>query len=217
MIGGISMLVVSFLFLLLIVLSAYLTSVVGLVPTSPVNGTTLESLVSHADRARVTFGLGILSDLFLVPAVIALYVALKQVDPHEILIASAFMFLYVILDLAVTGLNVASLVVVSQSYSANVAIQTSNLVVANYIKDITNLSLPLSSAVLSVGVLLSSLIMRSGVFPRIAVYVGIASGIVGILYGCSVVLPGLVSLIGLSAILEMVWFGLVGYRMVKLG
>ncbi len=215
-IGGASMLVVAFLFILLIVLSAYLVSLVGLTPTSSINATILESLVRNEQLAQVAFGFGILSDLFMIPAVVALYVALKQVNPHLMLMAVPFVFLYIILDLAVTGLSYVALVAVSQSYVGSAASQASNLAVANYIKDMADLSQPLSSAVLSVGVLLSSLVMKSGVFRRSTAYVGVASGIVGIVYGFSAVLPELWSLIGLSALFEMVWFWLVGFRLVKL-
>ena len=55
-------------------------------------------------------GLSVLTDLLLVPVALALYLALKGVDRDAMLVATAFIGLFVVLDLAVTWPNYASLI-----------------------------------------------------------------------------------------------------------
>jgi hypothetical protein len=216
--GGACLIVVAILFALLIFFSLALSSSLqDLYPTTPLSGSGLDTLAQHAALARTTFALGMLSDLFLIPGIVALYAALNRLDRGAMRVASLFMGLYVILDLAVSGMNVAALVSVSQAYASGTpTAQQSSFAVASYIKAVISLSLPISSACLSVGVLLISLVLQRGPLGRPIVYLGIASGIVGLFYGLSAAVPGLTGLQGLSAILELAWFAVMGWKLVRL-
>lgn len=108
------------------------------------------------------------------------------------LVGSAFLGLYVILDLLVTGPNVVALVSISQNYATSTgAAQQVSFAMASYIKSVISLSLPISSAVLSVGILLIGGVLRKGSVSRAAVYLSVASGIVGLAYGFGAVVPPL--------------------------
>ena len=58
-------------------------------------------------------GLSVLTDFLFVPVALALYLALKQVNRSAMLLATAFVGLFVVLDLAVTWTNYASLLTLS--------------------------------------------------------------------------------------------------------
>jgi hypothetical protein len=193
-----------------------LPSIEDLYPTTPLTGTGLSSLARQATLARVTFGLGILSDLFLIPVIVALYAALEGRARGTMIVACLFMGLYVILDLAVTGLNVVAVVSVSEDYAAcSAAVQQSSFAVAGYVKDVINLSLPISSAALSVGILLISLVLRGGTFGKGVAYLGIGAGIVGLTYGLGAVVPALTGFQGPSAFLELAWFAAMGWKLMR--
>jgi hypothetical protein len=217
--GGACLLVVAILFVLITIFTlALFPSIEDLYPTTPLTGTGLGSLAQHATFARVTFAIGILSDLFLIPGIAALYVALKGQAQGTMLVASLFMGLYVILDLAVTGVNVVALVSISQDYATGSATaQQSSFAVAGYIKDVISLSLPISSAVLSIGILLIGLILRNGMLGRGVPYLGIGAGIVGLVYGLSAAVPELTGFQGLSAVWELAWFSAMGWKLMRLG
>lgn len=152
-----------------------------------------------------------ISDFVLLPAVLALYLALRRIDRGVMLIATAFFLVYVFLDLAVTGLDFAGLIIVSEDYAANsAATQPPDIVVAIYLHSVISISQPISSGALSVGTLLSSFVLRHGAFGKAAVYLGTASGVVGLAYAVSAALTGLAGLLGLSAILQLLWFAVIG-------
>jgi hypothetical protein len=135
-----------------------------------------------------------------------------------VLLASLFLGLYVLIDLLVSGPNVIALVSVSQAYATgSPQSQASSFAVASYIKSVIRLSLPVSSGLLSVGIRLIGTVQRRCTPDRAVAYLGIASGIVGLVYGFSAALPGLTGFVGLSALLELVWFAALGWKLLQLG
>jgi len=63
-------------------------------------------------------GLSVATDVLYIPVALSLYFALKDVNRNAMLVASAFVGLFVVLDLAVTWSNFASLIVLSGDYAA---------------------------------------------------------------------------------------------------
>jgi len=215
------MLGVAVLFLLLIVLSTalsgtFLSSAAFLVPASPVSGSDLTVLAHHAAAARLNFGVGMLSDLLLVPGVVALYVALRTDDRDAALLASAFLGLYILIDLTITGIDLAALTSLSQSYASNSTGELApSVAVANYVRALADVSLPLSTGVLSLGILVASDVLRRGGWSRALGYFGYVTAAVGLAFGLSLVAPPLAGFYGLSAILELLWFAFVGYLLLQ--
>ncbi len=216
--GGASLLFEALLFVLLIVFAlAQASFLKELYPSTPLTGTGLENLAQNAVPARVNFAIGLLSDLVLIPGIVALYAALRGIDRGAMRVATLFLGLYVVVDLVVSGVSVLALVVVSQEYAGgSVAVQQSSFAVASYLKDVIDLSLPLGSAILSVGILLTGIVLRRGTWGTATAYLGIGSGIIGLLYGFSAAVPPLTGLQGLSAIGELAWFAVVGWKLLGL-
>src|SRR6266487_5465725 len=78
--------------------------------------------------------LSILTDFLFVPVALSLYLALKGVNRNAMLVATAFVGLFIVLDLAVTWPNYASLITLSGNYAAatNDAQRAAYVTAANY-------------------------------------------------------------------------------------
>jgi Domain of unknown function (DUF4386) len=167
-------------------------------------------------------GLSVLTDVLFVPVALALYLALRGVNRDAALLATAFMGLFVVLDLAVTWPNHAALIALSGDYAAAAsdAQRAAYVSAANYASAVLESTLEgvYSIVTLSVGILMISLVMLKGIFGKITAYVGLATGILGIV---SVAGPFFVSTLGVAiivaSVLTTVWVLLVGYRLYRLG
>jgi hypothetical protein len=167
-------------------------------------------------------GLSVLTDVLFVPVALALYLALKGVNRNAMLLATAFVGLFIVLDLAVTWSNYASLITLSGKYAAvtNGAQRAAYVAAANYASAVlaSSLEAVYSILVLSVGILLIGLVMRKGVFGKGTAYLGVVTGILGIV---TVVGPFFVSALSVTiivtSVLTTVWVLLVGYRLYRLG
>ncbi|HEX6818139.1 MAG TPA: DUF4386 family protein [Ktedonobacterales bacterium] len=221
--GGIAWLLVGLTFILITLFTASAVLTVpsllhALTPGASLSGVDLQHIADQAPLLRTTFFTGVVSDVFFVVAAPALYVALKGLNRDTVLVAVAFLGLYIVLDLAVTGLTFGSLVTVSQAYATatDPAQQAAYLAVANESHAISSLSQPISSGILSLGILLASLVMREGMFSKLVANLGVITALLGIAYSMSVVLPVLGVFLGLSAEDEAIWFLLMGYQLVRL-
>jgi hypothetical protein len=167
-------------------------------------------------------GLSVLTDVLFVPVALALYLALKAVSGNVMLVATAFVGLFVALDLAVTWPNFASLITLSGSYAAatSEAQRMAYVAAANYASAVLTSSLEAvySIGVLSLGILLIGLVMRKGVFGKSTAYLGVVTGILGIVSVVGPLFAGALSVtIIITSVLTTVWVLLVGYRLYRLG
>ena len=159
--------------------------------------------------------LSVFTDLLYIPLAFALYLALKKINRNAMLLATAFMSLFVALDLAVTWPRFASILVLHARYTA----ATDDVQRAAYLAAADYASAMLSSplevvyaiVILSCGILLAGLVMRKGVFDKATAYLGVATGILGI---ASLTRVGPV-IIG-NAISTTVWLFFVSYRLYRL-
>jgi hypothetical protein len=167
-------------------------------------------------------GLSVLTDFLFVPVALSLYFALKGINKNAMLVATAFVGLFIGLDLAVTWPNYASLIILSGKYTAatNGAEQASYVAAANYATAVLGSSLEAvySILVLSFGILMIGLVMLKGIFGKSTAYLGLVTGILGIV---SVVGPFFVSTLSvviiITSALTTVWVLSVGYRLYRLG
>jgi hypothetical protein len=162
-----------------------------------------------------------LTDLLFIPVALALYRALRRVNHDALLIGVSFVLLFAVLDLAVTWSNYGSLVGLTDRYAAAATdTQRANYVAAaEYASAALRFGLGVYSILVpSLGILLVALVMLRGVFGKPTAYVGVASGILGIV---SVVGPFLVGALGstiiVASLLTTTWVFLVGYRLYRLG
>jgi len=159
--------------------------------------------------------LSVLTDVLYIPLALSLYFALRQINRTAILVAAAFMFLFVGLDLAVTWTNYASLIVLSGHYAAATsdAQRAAYVAAAEYATSVLSSRIETVYAIvdLSFAILVVGVVMLRGVFNKPTAYVGIATGVMGIL-----TLSGLFVTVILNAILAIAWLFFVGYRLYRL-
>jgi hypothetical protein len=167
-------------------------------------------------------GLSVLTDFLFIPLALALYLALKAVDRNAMLVATALVGSFVVLDLAVLWPSHAALISLSSSYAAATteAQRAAYVAAATYASAVATSPLVgiYSIADLSLGILMIGVVMRRSLFGRTAAYLAVATGIFGLV---SVAGPLLVSTLSLAVILASVlttvWVLLVGYRLYRLG
>jgi hypothetical protein len=167
-------------------------------------------------------GLSVLTDLLFLPLAMSLYVALRQFNRNAMLLAATCMALFVALDLAITWTNYAALITLSGKYAqaAGEAQRAAVIAAAEYPSVVveSNLLFFYNTLVLAVGTLITGLVMLHGAFSKSTAYLGLATGILGVV---SVVGPLLVSVLSVTiivtSVLTTVWLLLVGYRLYKLG
>jgi len=93
----------------------------------------LRALASHAGLANFTYAVVAIADFVLVPAALALYLALKGVSKSWMLIAAAIIMTYVAIDISTFVLTSTTLVTLTQSYAASVnATQRAAILGAEY-------------------------------------------------------------------------------------
>ena len=176
----------------------------------------LTYLVGKTTVWWVILWLSVLTDLLFVPLAFALYLSLKEINRGAMLIATAFIGLFVCLDLAVTWSNYASLLILGSNYvaAANDLQRAVYVGVAHYPAAVlaSPLHVVYAIVILSSGILFVGVVMLKGVFSKATAYVGIVTGIFGI---ASLTRLG-VAVIG-NALLATLWVLLVGYRLYRLG
>ena len=166
--------------------------------------------------------LSVLTDVLFIPVALALYLALKGVGRNVMLLATAFVGLFVVLDLAVTWPNYGALITLGGNYAAATddVQRAAYVAAANYASAVltSNLEAVYSIGVLSVGILLMGVVMLKAIFGRITAYLGVVTGILGIV---AVAGPPFMSALRITAIivsvLTTIWVLLVGYRLFRLG
>lgn len=166
--------------------------------------------------------LSVLTDLLFLPVALALYFALKSVNRNMMLLATTLVALFVVLDLAVTWPNYAALITLGDHFAAaSTEVQRASYVAAaNYPSAVltSTLEAVYSILVLSLGILLIGIVMRKGIFGKGTAYMGIVTGVLGIV---SVAGPFIVPALGVAiiatSVLTTIWVLFVGFRLLRLG
>ena len=161
-------------------------------------------------------GLSVLTDLLFVPVALSLYFALKRVHRSAMLIATAFVGLFVVLDLAVTWSNFAALLTLGAGY----AVATDDVQRAAYVAAANYPSAVLASpleivyaiVILSSAILLIGIVMWKGSFSRATAVLGVITGILGIASPTRVT-----AIIIMNALFATLWVLFVGDRLYRLG
>jgi hypothetical protein len=209
-VGGICALVLGIAYIITIALYAH----VGAPPSS--GETWLKYLAGKTAEWWTILGLSVLTDLLYVPVAFALYFALKEIARSAMLLATACVGLFIVLDLAVTWTNYASLITLSGNYAAATSDtqRSAYVAAANYASAVlaSRLETVYSIVILSSGILLISLVMLKGTFNKLTAAVGLLTGVLGL-----VSIAGWSVAIILNAVFATLWLLLVGYRLYWLG
>jgi len=182
---------------------------------------TLVFFAEHASDWWAATTLMVFTDLLYVPVFLALYQALKGINKYMMLLALACEGLFVALDLAITWTAYSSLTALGGVYAAATsdAQRASIVAAAGYPSAITDSPLLGIYIVFipAVGFLLASLVMRKGVFNKAVAYMGVVSGISGILAGIGPIFLGALDTVQyINASLAMIWFFFVGVKLNQL-
>jgi hypothetical protein len=166
--------------------------------------------------------LSVLTDVLFIPVALALYHALKEINRGAMQVAAALVGLFVALDLAVTWPNHAALIALSGQYASATgdAQRAAAVAAATYASTAaaSGLEAVYSIATLSVGILMIGFVMRTSVFGKVTAYVGIATGLFGIVAVAGPYLLKSLSLaVIIASVLTTLWVVLVGYRLYQLG
>ena len=208
-VGGIAALVLGVAYIVIVFLYAR----VGPPPTG--SEAWFKYLPGKTKVWRGILGLSVFTDFLYVPLAFALYLALKAINRNAMLLATAFVGLFVVLDLAVTWSHYASMLILYSNYSrATDDIQRAGyLAAANYASAIlaSRLEIVYAIVTLSFAILVIGFVMLGGVFNKITAYLGLATGILGF-----VSLAGLTLTIIMNALFATAWILVVGYRLYRL-
>jgi len=212
-VGGISALVIGIAYLSILPLFA-------LVGNPPPSGGELwlKYLEGKTTVWWAILGLSVFTDFLFVPVALSLYLALKRVNKNAMLVATAFVGLFVVLDLAVLWTNYASLLTLSRLHTAATTdVQRAAYVAAaNYASAVleSHTEVFYSIVDLSVAILIIGFVMLQGkgIFNKTTAYLGVGAGIFGI-----VSISGFFVTIIINALLVTAWVLFVGYRLFKLG
>lgn len=209
-VGGLAALVVGICYVAIIPLYAH----VG-VPPNGAGEVWFKYLSGKTTFWWTILGLSVFTDFLFVPVALALYLALKGVNRNAMLLATAFVGLFVVLDLAITWSHYASILTLYQGYSkaADDANRAGYIAAANYASAILSCPLEIVYAIvtLSSGILVTGFVMLRGPFSKIAAYLGLATGLLGIasLTGLGLIIIG-------NALFATVWLFFVGHKLYRL-
>jgi len=164
--------------------------------------------------------LSVFTDLLFVPVSIALYTALRRSSEPAMLLATAFTLLFVALDLAVTWPAYASLITLGREYATATTADQRTIIVAAAGYPSAVLGSPLQSIdsilTLSIGILVTGLVILRGALGRTPAIMGVATGLVGIASVAHTALTGEVSPLAIAASqLTIGWLVLVGRDLVR--
>jgi hypothetical protein len=176
----------------------------------------LRYLAGRTTIWSIIAALSVLTDLLFIPVALSLFHALRWVSRSTMLVATAFVGLFVVLDLAVTWSNYAALITLSASYAkaTSDAQRAAYVAAAEYPSSVLGSGLEpvYAIAILSFAILLISLVMQRGGFSRIAACVGVITGLLGI-----VSVTRLGAAVILNAIFATAWVLFVGLRLYRTG
>lgn len=188
-------------------------------PSPPTSGgvETLEYIASHRSLYILKQVLWLAPSVPAMVVFLALYPALKRLNKGYAAIGAALGASAWALSLAwpTTGEGAPALVYLSDQYSAAAtdAGRTAFATAAEVL--IATEAVPAAIGVLqTIGVLVISLVMLGGVFPKSVAYLGVATGALGIV--SEALLPILGAAYAVYGVLVMVWFLVIGWQLYRL-
>ena len=215
--GAISIIIAGILVLISLPLIPLLLP--SLAPSSVQSG--LTSIQSQSVLFGTTWGIYLVSDLLYLIAFPALYFALRQANRTVTLIAAIFNMIFVAVDVGVDIPLRLSLIGLSNSYaSTNGDTRAAYLATGQLTMDLANLTALVATFLQFSAIILASYAMlKSQTFKKSLGYIGILSGVLGLLFIPTFAMGSMPS--GLfnigSFIFLVVWSLLVGLKLYKLG
>lgn len=206
--GGIAALAIAAAYIAIIGLYA----VAGAPPTG--GAAWLEYLAGKAPVWWAIIGLSVLTNFLFVPVALALDATLKAIDRNATRIAIAFVGLFVVLETAVNWPSYAALVMLSGDYASAASDLQRQIYVAaaGYPAAVIASPLALVYAIgtLSFAILLIGVVMLRGGFGKVAAWIGILTGVLGI-----AAVAGVSMAVILNAVFATLWLVVVGAKLIR--
>ena len=209
----------------LLVFIGYLIIIALFGTASPPSGTE-ERLVFFADHTTAWWSiisLSVLTNFLRLLVYFSLFFALMGINRSAALIAVAFEGLFVILECATTWTMYPAYMELSDKYAAatSEAQRATYVAAASYIDAVLvgGFGRIYTWLLPAIGALVISLVMLKGVFSKSTAYLGLATGILGIVSTVGGFLSSALgqAMIVITSTLSLIWFLLVGYRLYRLG
>jgi len=177
----------------------------------------LTSLAGHAMISNINFFVFIIAHVLLIPAIIALYIFLRDDHKTTMILATGILAFFIVLDIGVTELTSLSLVSIAQQYVASSgASQAAAYTQAQGLLGILPFATLLSFVLSSIGILIVAIAMLKSPFRKITGIVGIFVGVIGTLAGFYIFIPVLSLFMIPSIIALALWAFLVGIQLNRL-
>src|SRR5687767_797751 len=193
----------------------------------PPPGSSVEArLIYLAEHSTAWWGivsLSVFTDLLYIPITFALYFALKEINRSMMLLATACILLFVVLELGITWINYAVLLDLSADYVAatDEAQRAVFITTANYpfaVLDSHQLLGVYTILITGIGIFMIGLVMLKGVFNKITAWLALVSSSLTII---SIIGTPFVSALWVTIIigstLITVWAFFLGYTLYRLG
>src|SRR5712691_10954049 len=210
-VGGISALVIGIGYIIIFPLFALVGN-----PPSGGGEVWLKYLEVKTTVWLAILALCVFTDFLFVPVALSLYLALKRVHRSAMLVATAFVGLFVVLDLAVTWSSYAAVLTLGDRYAAAAddVQRAAYVAAANYPSAVlaSPLEIVYAIVILSFAILIIGIVMWKGIFSRATALLAIITGILGIAS-----LTGVTAIIIMNALFATAWILFVGYRLYRLG
>jgi hypothetical protein len=174
-VGGLSLIVVGVSYIVV----ALLSLMIGPAPSSAIEY--MNALSTNRLFSITNFAFFTMADIFLVPASLAAYFALKGVNKKAIAIASTLMITFAVFDALVTESTSFELVSLTQNFSSatNEAQRATVMITAKSLLSTLPASTLCSFAVSSVALLIMAIVMLRSNFSKRAALPGLTAGIAG--------------------------------------
>ena len=181
----------------------------------------LQALGAHPGISQLIYWCYLLADIFFIPATLALYLALKEINKNVMLIAAGFLGVFIILDLGITEPNSLALVALAHSLATTTTEvqRTIYQAAANWGLATMPIATFFSWIGPSIGFLIASMLMRKSMFSKSTAFLGIIVYSVAIVASFYFLFPAPVLGILLTPILWLygIWLIKAGRELFKAG
>ena len=176
-------------------------------------------LSAYPTAATIFYVMYSISALLCIPALLALYVLLKDINKNAMLVAMGFVALWVVVEIGITEFNSLTLISLIQHYNGttDTTMRAAYLAAAYYALGVIPIATFYSYFLGSLGFLIASFIMRRTFFRRGTALPGIASNALGIVAAFVLFIPELSSILLPTLNLYALWNILVGAQLFKIG
>ncbi len=211
-VGGISLILVGFCFIIIIVIAVLFS-----IGAPPGTGEELLSQAGNKLLFLTSQGLETVAFILFVPAVLALYMALKEVNRNRMLIATGLGGTGIALILPGRAVILAFASFSDGWRTATGGTRVAYDVAAQLGLEVGKVSMILGSSLLAVAILITGLVMRNWPVHRAVAYLGIVTSIVLLVGRVGILVPTLFVLLVASALSIVAWSLAVGFKLYKLG